>query len=855
MLKLMVCKMCKDIFTLVMPSVIGATVFSVLFLSSNNATAISDYNLSISTNTPTIESEISAAPGGSSVIQKHQVVINTNSLSGAKLFLSSKDNKSTPTYVDGSSPALADGTTTIDTPTGSFNNPSTLSVNSFGFALPSELNTASNPNTPLSNFSSSTIYESSNENIRLTAKFARIPASTALTEIYEATTSGTKSIPVYYGAHINSLLREGKYELDILYTIVSNTPATDIEESNTDTIETSPKLLPVRENQTFYKDNAITIKTNIKSNKSITPADINIKINNKPCTNITISQNFEQNISKTLELTCKAPQNPATQVGSKYDLNLTISKYNINTTKKNAINYIIPTPMQTFQYSMCQNMQTHDEKYVIDTRDDELYTMAKLKDGKCWMTQNLRYQLSATTPLTPTDSDVTQNWTPNRSTETTLTDRWDQDSEDTKTVRSYYDSNNPQYGAYYTHTAATAGTTANMNNKGDEATGSICPKGWRLPKARDTSSESTKNDFYQMAKNYVNSNMTWNINDGSGYWQNGTHNMLSSPQNFVYSGLRNQSSAYVANADSNGWWWSSTVYLSDYAYDMYVRSSAVHPRDRSNRSSGFNVRCIAREIETINSIEYMQEITPELCANSRQEEVATLKDKRDNETYTVAKLKDDKCWMTQNLRLKLSSSTPLKPADSDVQSNWTPKRSTDTESCGRSSWQDSDGVKTIRSCYQSELTYGTNGVYYTHTAATAGTTANMRARGNEATGSICPKGWRLPKTTTNPSGFENDFYNMAKYYVIGATSNWKGSHWEGAHDLQSSPQKFIKSGHRWFGPDAVTKVGVTGSWWSSTIKDSLRAYSLDITGASVDPLSRNNSSFTYNGFTVRCIAR
>ena len=648
--------------------------------------------------------------------------------------------------------------------------------------------------------------------------------------------------------------------MEVLYTIVSNIPSGDIAEDNTDIIEVNPKLLPVRENQTFYKDNTITIKTNIKANKPLEPADINIKINNKPCTNINILQNFDDNTSypyNTLELTCKAPQNTATKTGNKYDLNITINKYNINITKKNAINYIIPIPMQTFQYSQCTSMSEHEEKLMIDTRDYEFYTMAKLKDGKCWMTQNLRYQLSTTRALTPQDSDLQQNWTPNRSTETTLTDRWDQDPEGYKTVRSYYDSTKPQYGVYYTHTAATAGTTANMNNRGDEATGSICPKGWRLPKT-GTIAKSTNNEFYNMAQHYIDSLSSSGINE-YGYWQNGTHNLLSSPQNFIYSGIHNDSSARMYNVGIAGYWWSSTVLNSNRTYDMSMGSSYVSLLHDNDRYYGHSVRCLAREPQTIGSIEYMQDITPEYCANSTEHQVATLKDKRDNQTYTIAKLKDGKCWMTQNLRLKLDTSTPLKPTDSDVQQNWTPPRSTDTASCQSGTrWdQDSEGYKTVRSCYQSESTYNTNGVYYTHTAATAGTTTNMNNNGDEATGSICPKGWRLPNvrdTSLQPTN--NDFYQMAKYYVNSNMTwdiNGGYGYWiNGTHNLLSSPQNFLYSGWRWYDAGGVAYIGRLGYWWSSAVNSSRSAYPLQVNSGSVFPRNSSDRNF---GFTVRCIAR
>ena len=829
--------------------------FSVLFMSgifiSNDVSAITNHNLSISTNNTTLESTINNTADEEVNIKKHEITINTNNPHGAKLFLSSKDNKTTPSYVTGSGPATGSGSTgtsTITESTGTISAPTKLSPNSFGFALDK------NSSTVASNFSANTTYESTDNTDRLNAKFAKLSNMYNMAEIHNiSTTANNNKLSVYYGTNLNSLMREGKYEMEVLYTIVSNTPTADIPEDNNDTIETAPKLLSVRENQTFYKDNTITIKTNIKANTPINPTDISIKINNKPCTNITISQNFEQNISKTLELTCKAPQNTATKAGNKYDLNITIDKYNINTTKKNAINYIIPIPMQTFQYSQCTSMSEHEEKLMIDTRDYELYTVAKLKDGKCWMTQNLRYQLSTTTPLTPVDSDVTQNWIPNRSTETTLSDEWNDDPEGYGTARSYYDSNNPQYGTYYTHTAATAGTDASIDTNNVDAPSSICPKGWRLPKARD-GYDSPNNEFYSLSKKYKGS-ASWQ----GDYWS-GSHQMLSGEPKYVRSGARSYLYANVANVGSSGWWWSSTVNSSDYAYSMFMYSSDVYPRHHNSRYYGFSVRCLVREPQTIGSIEYMQDMTPEHCTNSSEHQTATLKDKRDNNTYIIAKLKDGKCWMTQNLRLKLDTSTPLKPTDSDVQQNWTPNRSTDTASCQSGTrWdQDSEGYKTVRSCYQSESTYNTNGVYYTHTAATAGTTANMNNNGDEATGSICPKGWRLPSVGAIAKSANNDFYNMAQHYVGGIS--WSGNdnsgYWQNyAHNMSSFPQNFTYSGFRWHDLDGVAYVGGRGGWWSSTVTSSSRAYPLYILPGNVNPRDDYNWHYRYYGYTVRCIAR
>lgn len=49
-----------------------------------------------------------------------------------------------------------------------------------------------------------------------------------------------------------------------------------------------------------------------------------------------------------------------------------------------------------------------------------------------------------------------------------------------------------------------------------------------------------------------------------------------------------------------------------------------------------------------DDLEYMQQMSPQACAEGN-ETGKQLVDARDGKSYWVAKLKDDNCWMTQNL--------------------------------------------------------------------------------------------------------------------------------------------------------------------------------------------------------------
>lgn len=64
------------------------------------------------------------------------------------------------------------------------------------------------------------------------------------------------------------------------------------------------------------------------------------------------------------------------------------------------------TYMQEIDGTICSNSAEHETKQLIDLRDGQSYWVAKMKDGNCWMTQNLAYTFDGTTALLSTSSDV-----------------------------------------------------------------------------------------------------------------------------------------------------------------------------------------------------------------------------------------------------------------------------------------------------------------------------------------------------------------------------------------------------------------------------------------------------------------
>ena len=215
------------------------------------------------------------------------------------------------------------------------------------------------------------------------------------------------------------------------------------------------------------------------------------------------------------------------------------------------------TPLATVTQLDTDGSHHGDPNYVptktlTDTRDNNTYTVSKLADGKCWMTQNLRI-INKT--ITPDNSDVTTNYTIPASSISGF------NSFDIS--NAYVDSD----GGFYTWYTATAGTGTQSMSSGNTAV-SICPKGWRLPTGGDSGEFKALNNRYSSYSNLI-ANIDFTLSGN------------------VNSGSRRDQGSY-------GYYWSSTVVSGGYPYYLYLDTSNVYPANYINKSLGFSVRCIAR---------------------------------------------------------------------------------------------------------------------------------------------------------------------------------------------------------------------------------------------------------------------
>ena len=272
---------------------------------------------------------------------------------------------------------------------------------------------------------------------------------------------------------------------------------------------------------------------------------------------ITIGSNSSTNIksdSKTFQLSFAAnigPDKPADTYENQVTLSVISSPLEITET------WDTISTMQEMTTEICAKAASSASKQLTDTRDGSTYQITKLKDSKCWMTQNIRI-IGKT--ITPTDSDVSSNYTIPASSISGFSNN---------TAQNVYYSNNQTYGAYYSWCAATAGTCGSAGASGD-APSSICPKGWRLPTG------NTSGDYYKLLNGFT------------------TSNVKEAPYNFPAAGaIANNAST---NVGSWGYYWASTSRSSANAWAMYFNGGTLEPGTStgSAKYSGYSVRCIAR---------------------------------------------------------------------------------------------------------------------------------------------------------------------------------------------------------------------------------------------------------------------
>ena len=262
----------------------------------------------------------------------------------------------------------------------------------------------------------------------------------------------------------------------------------------------------------------------------------------------------------------------------------------------------------------------------------------------------------------------------------------------------------------------------------------------------------------------------------------------------------------------------------------------------------------------------IQDATSAICTAVDMNEIGEVIDVRDNEVYKVGKLADNKCWMVENLNL--AGGTALSATDTDVDSSYISSfttsnnltKSGDTIVLPASS---TSGFDTANYFYVynsgNKTNCGASGQetpcysYYSWDAATLGSGRTISTDNTDAPYSICPKGWRLPKSrTTDATNWQttSDFYALAHKYGLDSTTSTSES--DNGFYTQAGPgtvPNFLLAGSYYSG--SFNNGGSNGYLWSAT-SSSIAGTARYLVFYSSGMGSAGNSGRLY-GRSVRCL--
>ena len=251
--------------------------------------------------------------------------------------------------------------------------------------------------------------------------------------------------------------------------------------------------------------------------------------------------------------------------------------------------------MQNMPASEC----TTTTRNITDKRDNNTYKVQRLADGKCWMLDNLRLDLTNSTilnGLTTSNTHADANsltslrsgnrsagaqyassgfvtW--NLSSSSNAYNQAKANADYKNTTTTSYGPGSGKIGVYYNYCAASAGSYCyDEGASTGNAQYDLCPAGWRMPNGGSSGE-------YQALYNQYSS-----ASEGQAV---AFRTALSTP----LSGDFRLGSAHFQG--TYGYFWSSTRYSDNYVYYLYVTSSKVDPASGNFRSYGVSMRCVLSE--------------------------------------------------------------------------------------------------------------------------------------------------------------------------------------------------------------------------------------------------------------------
>ena len=293
------------------------------------------------------------------------------------------------------------------------------------------------------------------------------------------------------------------------------------------------------------------------------------------------------------------------------------------------------------------------------------------------------------------------------------------------------------------------------------------------------------------------------------------------------------------------------------------------------------------------------------CSSLPQNEVIALTDIRDGDTYAVAKLVDDKCWIVENFRLNAESSRGEKAslaqgydtseqfgsfiglADSEdtfvTGSTANSLYGTTSASIMNIGTTNDPGRRMPRYYNNNVKIGGTNaagenlipdyktegnkyqwygqGNFYSWPAAVASTSPFPDNNSSAENTSICPTGWRLPKGGNKSNEANNDFWALIVEginngilpldYDSNSSPRYASASEASSIDrkMRSYPNNFIYAGT--FVGEGIRFRTMEGMLWTSTSGDLSKKYYTVMLKNNVIP---GTFSFTTSfGYSIRCI--
>ena len=355
------------------------------------------------------------------------------------------------------------------------------------------------------------------------------------------------------------------------------------------------------------------------------------------------------------------------------------------------------------------------------------------------------------------------------------------------------------------------------------------------------------------------------------------------PSSYTLVASRASGTNMTIDTDITGSYFTTTydVYASSVqpagTYNGKVKYLMVHPiSDHTTITFEDAFARAGKQPIAISSGTYykMQDMTSDICSQVAYDTTTELVDIRDNKPYYVTKLKDNHCWMTQNLDLDLDPAKPLTSNDTDLTDHsltgayaddynydpntgittWTPERKTiDFQNTIVTGWvKDNSNPYSASKTDSTETGHASLGNYYNWTAAIASNNSSSLTQDtisnitNNPKNSICPKGWRLPTISSQSetvASSTNEFARLNYLYNENKTNTDAG--------LIISPLWFVLgANHR-----DIDKIGILdANYWSSTNNSNNYAYYLNFTPSRVTTNAYSSSLGRSFGFSLRCLA-